>query len=134
MRQFNVDRGDEAHQTTACRSLLASVISVAINDACTQPPKRDWKKIDLMPIHMDAFTAMRFLFDERFSGLNEYAAWLDFDAGSFRKRLMDLMFSEKSIRDGAYKDIQRRYFRMNYKAWVAIKDQDFLALMDDNDD
>lgn len=134
MQKIKSVGGDEAHQTTACRSLLAAVVNVAINDACTQPPKRESKKADRMPIHIDAFTAMRFLFDERFSGLNEYATWLDFDAKQFRRKLMNMMYDERSIKGMPYDDMQRRHFRINYKAWAAIKNEDFLALRDDNDD
>ena len=81
---------DEKEQTRACQRILASVVHLAIKDACNRPPtnKRGRSVGDM---DTDAFTAMRFLFDDRCSGLKEYATWLDFDSSQFRRKLLKTM-------------------------------------------
>lgn len=103
---------DTEQQGKACRSLLASVINLAILDGCLEP-HRNRKK----PIQYEAWTAMRFLFDEREYGLNEYALWLDFDPGQFRERLLKMMTNEGPLRVGGFDGQQRRAFRYNYRRW-----------------
>lgn len=107
---------DTEQQGKACRALLASVVNLAILDGCLKP-HRNKKK----PIQYEAWTAMRFLFDEREYGLEEYALWLDFDANQFRERLLKMMQNDGPMRIGGYDSQQRRAFRYNYGRWSATK-------------
>jgi hypothetical protein len=69
-----------------------------------------------------AFTAMRFIFDEHVSGLNEYAAWLDFDPGQFRAKLLATMKDSSALEINGFNSMQRRNFRYNYSHWKKIHD------------
>lgn len=112
---------DINEQTRACQKLLASVVHLSIKDACTRPPTGKKGK-SLGDIHTDAFTALRFLFGEGVAGLNEYATWLDFDAGQFRKKLLEMMRDDTAKFVFSIGPEDRRAFRYNYKTWLAIKD------------
>lgn len=115
---------DSSSQTKACRSLMATVVQLAVMDACAQPPKR--RKEDrgvLSRITVDALTAMRFLFDESLSGLNEYATWLDFDPGHFRLKLQETMYDNSPLSVNGFDPLQRRHFRYNYTTWRRFANQ-----------
>jgi len=106
------------------RSLLATVVLLAVNDACAAPPKLEKKK-DVpasLRMHPDAFTAMRFLFDTTQAGLEEYSLWLDFDAGHFRKKLQETMIDNGPQNLNGFEPMQRRNFRYNYGMWLRTKD------------
>jgi hypothetical protein len=106
------------------RSLLATVVLLAVNDACAAPPKLEKKK-DVpagLRMHRDAFTAMRFLFDTTQAGLEEYSLWLDFDAGHFRKKLRETMIDNGPHTLNGFDPMQRRNFRYNYGMWLRTKD------------
>lgn len=120
----------EADQTQACKSLLASVVWIAINDGATAPIRRSR---DGLPMGHDAFTAMRFLFDETVSGLNEYANWLDFDAGQFRTRLRETMANQSPHMIGGFEPIRRRHFRQNYGMWLQLRDGYIAQLPEDDE-
>jgi hypothetical protein len=107
---------DTEQQGKACRSLLASVVNLALLDACIEP-HRDRKK----PINYDAWTAMRFLFDEDEYGLEQYALWLDFDPEQFRERVMKIMKDDSALRIGGFDTQQRRAFRYNFRRWSETK-------------
>lgn len=115
---------DSGQQTRACRSLLATVVQLAVMDACVQPPKRrrDDKGV-LSRITVDALTALRFLFDESVSGLNEYATWLDFDPGHFRRKLQETMYNNSPLPVNGFDPNQRRNFRYNYTTWRRFANQ-----------
>jgi hypothetical protein len=106
------------------RSLLATVVLLAVNDACAAPPKPDNKKDAPagLRMHRDAFTAMRFLFDTTQAGLEEYSMWLDFDAGHFRKKLRETMIDNGPHNVNGFESMQRRNFRYNYGMWLRTKD------------
>jgi hypothetical protein len=112
---------DEKEQARACQRILASVVHLAIKDACNRPPtnKRGRSVGDM---DTDAFTAMRFLFDDRCSGLKEYATWLDFDSSQFRRKLLKTMEDNTAVMIGTITPEDRRAFRFNYKTWVTTKD------------
>jgi len=117
-------------QAKACRALLASVVAAAVNDATIAPTKR--QRDNSLPMHIDAFTAMRFLFDTSVSGLNEYATWLDFDPGQFRLKLKQIMVNESAIDKSGFDSMRRRYFRQNYGMWLQIQSGKF-AVLDDSE-
>jgi hypothetical protein len=108
------------------RSLLASVVLLAVNDACSAPPKTDRSKRTPagLRIGVDAFTAMRFLFDDRVSGLDAYAEWLDFDLGHFRAKLRSIMADTGPLVIQGFESMQRRNFRFNYGCWLQTLDMD----------
>lgn len=96
-------------QTQQCRHLLASVVHLAVSDACLPPNKEGPAR--------DASTAIAFLFDQNYSGLNEYAEFLDFDPGQFRTRLLKIMRTHSVGEIGGYSESQRINFMNNYKFW-----------------
>jgi hypothetical protein len=106
-------------QAEACRRLLSAVVVVALRDACSVPPKRG---VGGMPISTDAFTAMRFFFDTSVSGLNEYLAWFDIDAGQYRRRLKEVMWDSSAHRINGFESMDRRNFRYNYRMWEKLRD------------
>ena len=65
---------------------------------------------------------MRFLFDERVSGLNEYLMWFDIDPGQYRMRLRQMMADDGPFVRNGFDASDRRNFRYNYKAWERMKD------------
>jgi hypothetical protein len=75
-----------------------------------------------MPISTDAFTAMRFFFDTSVSGLNEYLAWFDIDAGQYRRRLKEVMWDSSAHRINGFESMDRRNFRYNYRMWEKLRD------------
>ncbi len=96
-------------QTRQCRHLLASVIQLAVSDACSTPGKEKPS--------MEALTAMRFIFDESVAGLNEYAELLDINAGQFRKRLLKIMKMHSVGEVNGFSESQRIHFMKNFKYW-----------------
>lgn len=116
------------------RALLSQVILIAINDACTAPnpelrrKHKSYINHTNFRMHTDSFTAMRFLFDESVSGLNEYALWLDFDAGQFRRKLLEIMAKNNANTINGYSPTHRRCFRLNYKMWQQLNAADIAAL------
>ena len=109
---------DENEQTKACHRLLSAVVVVALRDACSTPPKRG---AGGMPISTDAFTAMRFFFDESVSGLNEYLVWFDIDPGQYRMRLLKTMSNDTALPVNGLQPLDRRNFRYNYRMWDKLK-------------
>jgi|APGre2960657373_1045057.scaffolds.fasta_scaffold395900_1 hypothetical protein len=105
-------------QTRACQALLSSVIALAVNDATAAPVKNKDSKF---PMTVEAFTAMRFLFDETQSGLAEYATWLDIDPGHFRTKLREVMADNHPHPRAGFDAMRRRNFRQNYGLWLRIK-------------
>lgn len=121
-------------QNKACRSLLASVVMLAVADACSEPPRRPKNKTNdrIIPISRDAWTAMRFLFNTNEPGLNEYAAWLDIDPDQFRKRLVQAMQDSSPMVKYGFDPSQRRAFRFNHGWWIRTQDnQEFSEEIDD---
>lgn len=120
---------DENQQNNASRALLANVVWLAVADACSEPPRRPRRdergKTIIMPISIDAFTAMRFIFDESSSGLAEYATWLDMDPAQFRTRLRTIMADHSPNAVNGFQPMQRRNFRFNYGHWLKAKNMDF---------
>lgn len=110
------------------RALLATVVLLALTDACSTPPRPDRNKEKDTPAGLrmttDAFTAMRFFFDTRTAGLDAYAAWLDFDLDSFRSRLHAIMADNGPNKINGFDPMQRRNFRYNYVMWRKAKEMD----------
>jgi hypothetical protein len=114
---------DEA-QTRACNALLSTVVLLAVSDACIAPTTvRKGDPQPTIPMPMNAFTAMRFLFDESMSGLNEYCMWLDMNPAQFRTRLLTMMEDNSPNSINGYDPMKRRYFRQNYRAWLKLKNK-----------
>jgi hypothetical protein len=123
------------------RSLLASVVLLAVADACQAPPKRDDRRDAPAGLRMarESFTAMRFLFDTSVSGLNEYSLWLDFDADNFRTHLQKTMADNGPHRINGFEPMQRRNFRYNYNMWFRVTttgllDVEEIEAMEEGDD
>lgn len=121
---------DVEQQSKACRSLLSSVVLLAIADACSEPTSRRIKVGK--PIPTDQYTAMRFLFDKTESGVDVYALWLDFDVDQFRERLLKTMANNGPLNINGFTPLQRRNFRFNYGQWLA--NQNLELVEDDEDD
>ena len=103
------DHLKERHIREAKRTkqILWSVIYLAIEDASCRPlPERPLAK---------SITAMRFLT----SNMDVYLERLDVDTNVFRRRLLEMMYSEKS--NPRYTDEQKRAFRHNYHWWKTNK-------------
>jgi hypothetical protein len=123
-----------AEQTQACRTLLALVVHTALRDACLEPLREKNKRG--VRLRIEAFTAMRFLFDESVSGLNEYAMWLDFDAGQFRLRLKNIMADLRAGTRGGFTDMDRLNFNRNYKLYLlapGVSEHDIRKQEEEND-
>jgi hypothetical protein len=123
------------------RSLLASVVLLAITDACQAPPKSETRRGASAGLRMatESFTAMRFLFDTAVSGLKEYSLWLDFDADNFRTHLQKTMADNGPHRINGFEPIQRRNFRYNYNMWFRVTttgllDVEEIEAMEEGDD
>lgn len=127
---------DPAEQARACRKLLSAVIITAVRDACSTPPKRNKTRGEenRMPISTEAFTALRFLFDESVSGLNEYLNWFDIDPGQYRLRLQQTMADSSPLRLNGFEPLDRRNFRYNYGMWLRLKDQLPLVNLEGDED
>jgi hypothetical protein len=110
-------------QTQQCRHLLATVVNLAVNDAC-QVPGRERPSADAM-------SAMRFLFDETVSGLNEYAELLDINPGQFRARLLKIMKTGGVCEINGYSESHRIYFMRNYRFWQQNPNQPEIEDVDD---
>lgn len=111
---------DKAHQTRACYRLLSAVVITALRDACSTPPRE--RAGVRRRLGTDAFTAMRFLFDERVSGLNEYLMWFDIDTGQYRMRVRAMMADDGPFTRNGFDSLDRRNFRFNYRLWEQTKD------------
>ncbi len=126
-------------EATAERSLLASVVLLAVTDACAAPFKQKPTKIrqrrKQRRMRRDAFTAMRFIFDARVSGLETYAEWLDFDVDNFRTKLLAIMRNNGSLPVNGFEPKKRIQFQRNYDMWLALKDlPDAIEQTEKNDD
>jgi hypothetical protein len=115
-------------QTRACEALLSSVIALAVNDSTIAPIKN---KDNNFPMTIEAFTAMRFLFDESQAGLAEYATWLDIDPGHFRLKLRQLMDDSTPHVRAGFDPMKRRNFRQNYGLWLRIKNHGIMETDDE---
>jgi hypothetical protein len=123
---------DKADQTRACYRLLSAVVITALRDACSTPPRE--RVGSRRRLNTDAFTAMRFLFDERVSGLNEYLIWFDIDAGQYRMRLRQMMFDDTPFIRNGFDTLDRRNFRFNYRLWEQTKDAQYDESEGESDD
>jgi hypothetical protein len=88
--------------------LIASVITLAVKDACLEPFKSP------VAMQWDAMTAHDFLWGE---GLESYIHWLDIDVDFFRKKLIETMANDKDVGHNGFKSHERRAFRFNKKIW-----------------
>lgn len=114
---------DKADQTRACYRLLSAVVVTALRDACSAPPRE--RTGARRRLSSDTFTAMRFLFDERVSGLNEYLVWFDIDTGQYRMRLRQMMADDGPFDRNGFRSLDRRNFRFNYRLWEQMKDAQY---------
>jgi hypothetical protein len=96
-----------AIQAKRNKHLFWTVIELAIADACVAPLKDSPSA--------KAKTAMRFIT----TNIDNYLIWLDVDAGNFRKRLIEAMYTEQTNK---FSDMDKRAFRYNYKWWINNKD------------
>jgi hypothetical protein len=88
--------------------LIASVITLAVKDACLEPLKSP------LAMQWDSMTAHDFLWGE---GLESYIHWLDIDVDFFRKKLIETMSNDKEVAHNGFKQHERRAFRFNKKTW-----------------
>lgn len=110
------------------RKLLSSVVLLALNDACRKPIRTD-RGIEMQ---VEAFTAMRFLFDTSVAGLNEFATWLDFDPDGARAALLKVMDDRSPRRLCEMETQDRRMFKQNYLLWCTKKGLDMIEEDEDN--
>jgi hypothetical protein len=109
-------------QPRSCQKLIASVVAFAVLSACSAPPKRAaLEVVEGVRLSTDTLTALRFLFDKRYAGLNEYAEWLDFDADHFRSKIVKVMYDDSPFIVGGFEPMQRRNFRYNYTTWYRLQ-------------
>lgn len=124
---------DRNFQTTACRNLLHSVVALSVSDACGVPPKKS-REQSRFPISIEAFTAMRFLFDKTQSGIDAYALWLDFDADRFREKLLKIMNNNSAVVVAGFEPERRRNFRFNYGVWFRMQNAGVVDLSEVEDE
>lgn len=123
--EFNVNMVDLNQQTEASRRVLSSVVALAVNDACAMPVnKSGFGKKSKYQLTTDAFTAMRFIFDDERSGLDAYALWLDFEVKRFREKLLAIMNNHDAGPVAGFDSERRRNFRFNYRQWSAMRFED----------
>jgi hypothetical protein len=105
---MNIDRFEEdllnSIQAQRCRKLLWAVIELAVDDACRVPNR--------VTPQDDAVSALRFLLSEDIDG---YLMWLDVNAGEFKRRLLEAMYSDKQNK---FDESSKRAFRFNHKWYV----------------
>lgn len=119
-------------QDAAGRALLATVVQLALTDACLAPIKR--REDGTLPMQRDAFTAMRFFFDTRVAGLNEYAMWLDINPDRVRRRLLDMMADTTPKAINGFDTMQRRNMRQNYDLWRMMRNAEAAVTEEDDND
>lgn len=121
------------------KALLSQVILLAVQDGCATPDKKDIKTKGFTyygntRMRTNVYTAMRFLFDDRVAGLNEYAAWLDFDPGQFRKKLLELMANDGPNIINHYTSMHRRAFRINKRLYDIMESNQLNVTMEEEDE
>lgn len=133
--QWEEDQAWISAQTRSYRALLASVVYTAVSDACS-PPLIDkvGKKRVVKGMNVQAFTAMRFIFDTSVSGLDVYASWLDFDAGQFRQKILVFMQDRTPGSLRGFTDMQRINFCRNYRLWQDLPADHVPNETDENED
>lgn len=95
-------------QAMRCRQLLATVVNLAIEDACKAPYVRP---------SIETITALRFLVgDTKTASVDNYLVWLDMEPQAFKKRLLEAMYAD---RHRSFSDGQRRAFRANHHWYVS---------------
>lgn len=119
-------------QDAAGRALLATVVQLALTDACLAPIKR--REEGGLPMQRDAFTAMRFFFDTRVAGLNEYAMWLDINPERVRRRLLEMMVDNSPKIVNGFDTIHRRNMRQNYDLWRRMRNAEAAVTEEDDND
>lgn len=129
---------DAEQQTRACEKLLAAVVACALRDLAAPGFGRSYrsahnqigkKTSPLLQagISPHAFTAARFLFDTSSTGVDAYLQWLDIDAGTWRNKLLNVIYSDVPRPIGGFDPEQRRNMRVNlkiYKRLSYLKDQE----------
>jgi hypothetical protein len=110
---------NEQHQTAACTRLLASVVTLAISDAC-QPPRRTKTSSGLTwASGRSSLDAMRFLMGD---GVKHYLELLGMDGNRFKEQILKQMWddSERGLFTKKISDAQRRNFRFNHHSFNRI--------------
>lgn len=110
---------DEDAQTTACIRLLASVVTLAITDACQKPYRvktRSGLTYGATRISLDA---MRFLMGD---GVKSYIENLGMDGDRFKEQLLRQMWdeSDRGYLTEKITAAQRKNFRFNHHSFSNI--------------
>lgn len=127
-------------QTTACTQLLASVVGLAISDACTKPTRKMFRRKDGPPRYVTeptdaAIDALVFLMGNAEHVINV----LGMDGDRFKQKLVDQMFERGDASDEpnyftSHIEEKKRYnFRHNY-TWLLNNPQRRLTLNLEDDD
>lgn len=103
---------EQSTESTPETRLLSAVVGLAVKDSM-QPPVQPTHKDASVRMTDDAMSAFDFLFTET---SDVFLEWLDIDPPAFRKRLLAQM-SDLSTKDKPFKQMDRRYFRMNHALW-----------------
>lgn len=128
-------------QTAACSKLLASVITLAITDACTKPVKKVYRREGKPPKRIvepsdEAIDALVFIFESAGS----FIEVLGMDGVRFKQKLVEQMFKQSGVSDKpdyftSHIEEKKRYnFRYNY-TWLLNNPQRrmFLNLEDEDE-
>lgn len=98
-------------QDVACRRLLSTVVSLALQDSLLPP----YGSVRERNIRTEALSGLRFLFEHG----DIFLELLDMDAEVFRRRLLERMYSAEV--DVRFTGEQKRIFRWNYGQYVQLR-------------
>ena len=114
-----MDQKDRIDQDVAHRRLLSAVVVLSLRDACQTPGKYH---LGDMPR-----SALNFLFESS----DVYLSLLDIDPKQFRKRLVNLAYTDggggKFLSMQGFAPDERRRFRINYMMWMQNKPPGFVG-------
>jgi hypothetical protein len=110
---------DEDAQTAACIKLLASVVTLAITDACQKPCRVKNKSGRTHASTRISLDAMRFLMG---NGVKSYIENLGMDGDRFKEQLLKQMWdeSDRGYLTEKITAIQRKNFRFNHYSFSNI--------------
>lgn len=135
-----MDQHDVTTQTTACTQLLASIVGLAISDACTKPTRKMFRRKDGPPRYVTeptdaAIDALVFLM----GNAKHFIEAIGMDGDRFKQKLVDQMFERGDASDEpnyftSHIEEKKRYnFRHNY-TWLINNPQRRLTLNLEDDD
>lgn len=110
-----------ADDTEHYRQLLASLLWLAIHDACQAPLKAPGKSNVYRPTD-HALDAIRFIFNDKGgSYFNKYIECLGMEADAFRQKLIRTMYTQEYLQELPYGGLPvnaHKSFRFNHTYWL----------------